>query len=220
MEVLDTKGWTKSAKLYYADILAIVPIPPKNGHTYVNTKQRYITGERTSVLLSEKQANLSKLLAEDPTIKLDIAYVKAGYGWINYIKSAQGIQKSRAHLVGKCRARMTPGVQQLANYLKYGSAEEMLIDATWLLNEQVSLYEECRREKQFTQAVRLLSDISTHVDVDAKVSNRLIVEQAVDYAALLEQADARVEDREKDRIIEHVPDAIENLLEVQHSEAS
>ena len=188
---IDTTGYTAAAKLYLEEVQRVDVIPPRNGKAYTNHKNRYVTGENSSVMLSEQQANLCKVLAEDPDIPYPLAYVKAGYAYASYFNEAGNVKRIKAHLTGMTNQKLTVPLTTFINYLKFGAAEELLIDATWLLNAQVSLYEECRREKQYTQAVRLLDNISTHVDVDAKVSNRLEIVDTVDYALLLQQADSR-----------------------------
>lgn len=189
---MNTKGYTAALKRYIGYVEALPILPPKNGSSYSQMRQRFITGENTSVLLTEKQSNLAKTLADNPDMKVEDAFIISGYAYALYFNEAGTVTRTKAHLVSNFNRRFNKDVMALSNYLKYGSAEELKIDATWLLNEQVGLYEEVRREKQYTQAIRLLDSISLHVDVDARVSNKVIVEGSVDYAALLSQASDRL----------------------------
>ncbi len=188
---IDTTNYTPAAIKYLEEIQAIEVLQPKNNNIYNPRKHRFVIGENDSVELNELQSNLCKVLANDPDIPYPDAYVKAGYSYESYFNEAGNVKRIKAHLTGMVNQKLTPTLTKFINYLKYGAAEELLIDATWLLNTQVSLFEECRREKQWTQAVRLLSDISYHVDVDARVSNRLEIESAVDYAAIIQAAESR-----------------------------
>ena len=188
---IDDSGYTPAAKRLLAEYRELSVIPPKNGQSYRNDRYRYITGENTSVTLGELQANLAKVLADEPDLPLAKAYVKAGYAYESYFNEGKNVKRIEAHLTGMCKSKMSPQLTALMHYIKYGAAEELKIDATYILNEQVSLYEECRRAKQYTQAIRLLNDLSYHVDVDSRVNNRVEIVDNIDYAALLQQADKR-----------------------------
>lgn len=213
---IDTTNYTAAAKRYLEEVEGYSILPPKNGKTYEHKKQRFIVGESDSVSLNEKQANLCKLLAENPDIEYSEAFIRSGYAYESYFNEAGNVKRIKAHLTGMTNTKLTPELVKFINYLKYGAAEELLIDATWLLNEQVSLYEQCRREKQWTQAVRLLDNISTHVDVDAKVSNRLVVEGSVDYAAILQQAEARTLTHEDTKSLPAINDT--EIVEGEYTE--
>ena len=190
---MDKKGWTPAAVRLLAEVEEIDRIPPRDMEKgYSRSSQRYITGENTSVVLSELQANLCKAIADEPDGPRWKAYVRAGYDYTSYFNEAGTRKRIKAHLTGMANQRMNPKLTSYMNYLKYGAAEELKIDATWILNESVNLFETCKSEKKYTQAIRLLESISTHVDVDAKVSNRLVVEGAVDYAAILNSAENRI----------------------------
>lgn len=191
MEIDDT-GYTPAAKRLLVEYRELDVIPPRNGNNYRTGRQRYITGENSSVSLSELQANIAKVLADEPDLAMAKAYVKAGYAYESYFNEGKNVKRIEAHLTGMCKSKMTPQVTAFMNYLKYGAAEELLIDSTYILNEQVSLYEECRRAKQYTQAIRLLNDLSYHIDVDSRVSNKVEIVDTIDYAALLQQADKRI----------------------------
>lgn len=191
LQDIDTKGYTAAAKRLVEEIQSLDVIPPKDGEFYSLKRKRYSVGDG-SVVMNELQFNLATILATDPDIPYWKAYAKAGYEVASYFNEAKNVKRIQAHLTGRCNSAITPPMQKLINYLKYGAAEELKIDATWLLNEQVNLYEECKRNKMYTQAVRLLNDISYHVDVDSRVSNKIEIEQKVDYAALLQEADSRI----------------------------
>ena len=193
----------ENAKELLLRLEQLVRIPPRNGEEYTEKPISHVLTDRT-VSLTERSSNLAKLLAEGKN-EVD-ALVMAGfnyYGAFKHRKTYSGIMKALRNI---CKNLQTEKVMALRNFLQYDAAEELSINAKWLLNEQVSLYYQCRKEKKYTQAVRLLHDISYHVDVDARVSNRIEIEQKVDYAALLNEAEGRVFD--------NVPEAHDNDVNV------
>jgi len=192
VEIEITKEWTVAAKRFLEEVRQYDIIPPKNGKDYRPEKYRYVTGENSSVMCHERQANIAKLMADYPDMLLHEVYIKAGYSYASYFNEGKTVKRIKAHLVSNCRGKSSPAVKALSHYLKHGSAETLLIDSVWLLNEQVGLYEECRRSKNYTNAVRLLNDISMHVDVDSRVSNRVELVDTIDYASLLTAADNRI----------------------------
>ena len=215
LETLDMSDYTPSAKKLVVQVRGFDIIPPKNGEKYETRKHIFVTGENSSVMLTELTVNLVKLLADKPDMPYWEAFIKAGYNVNAYFRDGRTVPRIKANLTSNCNKKMVPGAITFLAYLKHGAAEELLIDAQWVLAESVGLYEECRREKQYTQAARLLENIATHTSVDAKVSQRIQVEGVIDYAALLQQADDRLTipsvldtdiiDVEVEVVEEHVP---------------
>ena len=195
-------GYSSKYKLAYKDMSAqgkrlwdglakIDIIPPLDvDKGYTNQKYKYFLDVDTGIAYSERQINYAKILAHKPQVKHYEAMVEAGYEWKSFCYGDS--EHFKRNLIHKARTYLTENVTALVNYLKYDSALQLKIDATWLLNEQVSLYEQCRREGEYSSAVRLLNDISYHVDVDSRVSNKIEITDSIDYAALLQQADKRV----------------------------
>jgi len=64
-------------------------------------------------------------------------------------------------------------------------------DAQRVLKESIAIYESCKDLKP-TQALRALELIGKHALVDAFVSNKVVLEQKIDYASLLSEASQRV----------------------------
>ena len=186
---LDYKDLTAAGKRFYKHIDAIDIIPPLKTKGYTSQKYRYELSEDDIRWYSERQVNYARTLVRNPKDKHYEAMVAAGYEWKNLLYG--DIEHFKRNLISMARRKLSSNLTALVNYLKYDSALELKIDATWLLNEQVSMYEECRREGQYNAAVRLLNDISYHVDVDSRVSNKIEISDNIDYAALLQQADAR-----------------------------
>lgn len=208
LQTINTKGYTDAAKRLVKEVENLSIIPPKNGVDYSRSKHRFITGENSSVDLEEKTVNLVQLLANDPDLPYWQAFIMAGFAYASYFNEAGNVKRIKAHLTGMCNTRMTPKATAFLNYLKYGAAEELFVDAQWVLAESVNLYEECRREGMYTQAARLLENIATHVDVDAKVSNKVVIESSVDYAAILQQAEKRMIMVEEATTLESGPDHV------------
>jgi len=218
---VDTLNGKKTpAYVRYVNELHTLPSKlPNNGEKFRQTYYRYVTGDNRSVTLNELQLNLAMVIAAEPERKADELYYMAGYNIESYMNEADSVKRLKAHLVGSYNAKKNTKVTEYANYLKYGSGEKLLIDATYILNEQVNLYEECRREKQFTTAARLLDNLAMHVDVDAKISNRVVVEGAVDYAALLDTAAGRVL-YEQPKLIETTTEEVETLVALSDAASS
>lgn len=145
------------------------------------------------VALTYRQFELAKHLSNnmDPLE----AYVRSGYSWLNRFsdKNRRNVNNIRKNLLEDFKRICLPKVTKMCNFLKKGPVEELHIDKVWLLNEQVTLYNITKSEKQYTTAARLLEQIATHVDVDAKATNRVSVESNVDYAAILAEAKRRTE---------------------------
>jgi len=167
-------------------------IPPRNGKKYSESGYTHSIGNSETVQLTERQGNLAKCLGEgDDDVT---ALVRSGFNWFGAFKhrrTASGVRKALRNI---SRNLQTPKVLSLKHYLQYDPAKEMHIDAQWLLNEQVELYKICKEEKKYTQAAKILNDISYHVDVDARATNKISVENAVDYAKVLSEAEERVID--------------------------
>ena len=142
--------------------------------------------------MNELQFNLALSLYKYPEKTVEEVFVIAGYNISSYWRESDSLKRFRAHLVSNFKAKKNEKVTTLLHSLQHDGAEELLIDAKWMLNEMVTLYEQTKREKKYTQAIRLLDSISMHVDVDSKVSSRLVVEGAIDYAQLLEDASSRL----------------------------
>ena len=143
------------------------------------------------VVLSNKQFALATHLSND--VEPLEAYVRAGYNWINRFsdKNRRNANNIKKNLLEDFKRMCLPKVTKICNYLKKGPLEELRIDKTWVLNEQVTLYNITKAEKQYTTAARLLDQIASHVDVDAKATNKVSIESNVDYATILAEAKKR-----------------------------
>lgn len=169
-------------------------IPPKNGKGYTLNRIKYNLEDGDVIELSERQMNLAKVSSEGYDAYKYQMLVRAGYSpYAVFAKEGNWkyIKNIKQELTSKYDLYKTEAIDKMINHLRYNGAIELHLDAKWLLNEQVDLYSECRRNKMYTQAVRLLHDISYHIDIDARVSNKLEVTEKVDYAALLNNAEAR-----------------------------
>lgn len=194
-ESLDRSQMNKYAKGYLEHLESLEVIPPANGKDYTNRKVRYNLENDITVRLSERQFNLAKLSSEGYGRTYDEILIMAGYS--PYAVFAKpGNQKfaaeAKKELISKYKYYKVDSVDKMINHLRYNGAAELQIDKEWLLNEQVQLYTECRIAKKYTQAARLLHDISYHVDVDARVSTKPDVTDVLDYAALLTAATKRM----------------------------
>lgn len=168
---------------------------PKNGEGYSNHKIRYNIEDDITIRLTERQLNLANLSAKGYDNAKYELFVKAGYNFYAVFAKEgnwNNVKQIKQELTSKYDVAKTDTISQMINHLRYNGAVELHIDAKWLLNEQVDMYTECRRAKMYTQAVRLLHDISYHVDVDARVSTKLEIETSIDYAAMLAAADNRI----------------------------
>jgi len=189
---VNTVGLQEAVRVYYKRLSALEILPPKNPEKgYGNANCSYTIGEGKKVRLSERQLNLAKLLASNPKMKAVDAYVIAGYSYKRPFNKYRSIERIRKDLASKFRTTMTKNVTAFLNYLKQDLTAELAIDAAWVLNESVSLYEETRRNGNYTNAVRLLHEIAMHVDVDSRVSTKIEVKQTIDYAGLLQEAALR-----------------------------
>ena len=195
-ETFSNPKLNRESQNYLNELLSLYVIPPRSGKNYTTKKHYYmINNERIG--FTEKQLNLATLLVEGK-LSYDRAYVKAGYDFLSHF-AAPCVEKCMTRslytkkLTEEVKAKLTPSFNLLLSYLKKYSLEKMSIDAQWLLNEQVNLYLECRREKSYTNAARILNDIASHVDVNAKASSKVEIESSVDYAAVLSEAHKRVE---------------------------
>ena len=176
--------------------------------------------KRTRILLddkveifSDKQQELAKLIAQGfPAWE---AVVRAGYAWRPWFResSCNNATKIKDSLISHFKVKAVPKVNKLANKLKEYSIEQLGIDKTWLLNEQVNLYYITKNEKQYTVAARLLDNIATHVDVDAKASNKVTIEHEVDYSKILNEAKKRLEFVSAPEITKEEPKLVETIIE-------
>jgi len=188
----DPVGMEEAVRVLYKKLSALEILLPKNPEKgYGNANCAYTVGEGRKVRLSERQVNLAKLLASNPKMKAVDAFVIAGYAYKRAFYKYKTIRNIRDDLAHKFRTAMSKNVTTFLNYLKQDLTAELAIDAAWVLNESVSLYEETRRNGNYTQAVRLLHDIAMHVDVDARVSSKIEITQTIDYASLLQEAALR-----------------------------
>lgn len=189
------EGITGKLATYLKHLDSIPVLLPANGKRYSGANNSYHVGGGRLVRISEKQANLARIMATDPKISAADAIVKAGYGLrkdtTDAITNDTKISQLRSNFQTKYSQAMSTSTVAYMNTLKANNLEIMGIDKDWVLGQQVALFEEVKREGEYSQAVRLLHDIAQHVDVDAMASNKISVEQTVDYAALLNQADNR-----------------------------
>lgn len=180
---------------YYEDLTKIKVIPPRDReHGYSDNYHYYIINDER-IGFNEKQLNFATVLATTD-LTSDEAFIKAGYNWVYiFAYNKHLIQKHKltmSHLRSNLRAEAdkarTPKMNALINYLKKYSLEKIVIDAAWLLNEQVNLYMEAKNSKVFSVAAKVLNDISYHIDVDARAANKVEIENTVDYAKVLNEA--------------------------------
>jgi len=182
-------------KEYYQRLCNIKVIPPRNRNSGYSDNLNYYIINDERVGFNERQLNYATILATTD-LTLDEAYVKAGYSWVYVFAYNKHIIKGDkltvSHLRSNIRAEAdkakTPRMTALVNYLKRYSLEKIVIDATWLLNEQVNLYMESRKAKSFGVAAKVLNDISHHIDVDARAANKVEIDNTVDYAKILNEA--------------------------------
>jgi len=203
---IDTTGYTNAAKRLVKEVEGWTIIPPRNGVEYRQQQHIYKVGEKeeATTYLSELQFNLAKLHSTHPDWPPHKLYICAGYSYGCLFNEGGNVKRIKAQLTSNYNQKMIPKVRAFANYLKYGAAEQLLIDATWVLHESVGLYEECRKGKHYTQAVRLLDNIAGHVDVNAKATNKVELVDTINYSALLSVANERVLGQLEEDVIEGV----------------
>ena len=198
-----------------AELEGLDQIAPRDGVQYSDNRTSYKMDDDSLIRLTEKQLNLAQISSEGYGLsKYKMLHI-AGYSIYSvFVKKGNwnNTKQIRQELTSKYDYYNVEVVQAMTNHLRYNSAVELKLDAKWLLAEQVDLYSECRRKNLHTQAVRLLHDISYHIDIDARVSNKLEIESTVDYAALLQQADARIIDITPSPVL--LP-ALEDTVEVE-----
>jgi len=179
--------------LQYLDSLPVML--PANGKGYIGADKSYHIGGGRLVRITEKQANLATIMATDSSITSLEATVKAGYSLqdrtIDAITNKTPVSKLQANFSTRYAQAMTNSAVAYMNVIKQNNLEALSIDKDWVLGQQVALFEEVKREKNYTAAVRLLHDIAQHTDIDALATNKISVEQTIDYAAILSQADNR-----------------------------
>ena len=191
---IDRSVLSHSVLKLLAELEALDVIPPKNGTGYTLNRIKYNLEDGDVIELSERQMNLAKVSSEGYDAYKYQMMVIAGYSpYAVFAKKGNWDypKNIKQELSSKYDYYKVESIDKMINHLRYNGAIELHLDAKWLLNEQVDLYSECRRQKMYTQAVRLLHDISYHIDIDARVSNKLEVSEKIDYAALLNSADAR-----------------------------
>jgi len=184
-----------NVKKFLTHIEQLDVIPPANGENYIGNNNQYHVGEGEVVRLNEKQVNLATIMANEPnTTEID-AIVRAGYtlqpSTIAKMDSTTPLARIKNNFRQKFRNAYVANVQKLQHFIQRDAAKTLGLDAAWVLGQQVALFEECKRAKNYTNAVRLLDSISMHVTIDSRVSNRLEITDTVDYASLLSQADNR-----------------------------
>ena len=147
-----------------------------------------------------RQYNLGVLLGQG--VEPIEAYVRAGYSWWNRFSDVnrKNFNNIKRNILEDFKRMCIPKVTALANSIKKNTVEQIAIDKVWLLNEQVTLYNITKTEKQYNTAARLLEQIATHVDVDAKASNKVTIEHEVDYSKILNEAKKRLEFTKQDTL--------------------
>ena len=174
-------------------------------------KTRYSVGKDASVALTKQQYNMVQTMHMHPEYDMDEVFVAAGYKWKeNISNNFIEIRSAKRKMLEYGTSRLTPAMTTLLVYLKKGMSEEIKLDAQWILHESVSLLEAAKRAKNFSVAARILDNLGTHIDIDSKVSNKLVVEGAVDYAALLAEAGDRV-------VLEEIVDVELEVLKLSDS---
>ena len=191
---IDRSKLSKYVLAFLVKLESLDVIPPTNGEGYRAGRVKYTLEDDKQVAITERQLNLAKVSSEGYDKSKFELFVIAGYSpYAVFVKEGNwnNVTQIKQELTSKYDTAMTNSISKMINHLRYNGAIELQIDAKWLLAEQVDMYTECRRNKMYTQAVRLLHDISYHVDVDARVSNKIEIDASVDYAALLIAADNR-----------------------------
>lgn len=200
------RGMRTDVKKFLAHLDSIKVLPPDNGNKYILDTVLHV-GEGEVVRISEKARNLAVIRATEKLTRID-AVVKAGYTLGHRAMESLGPNTKLTAIKDNLRTRFTNSytvkVQKLQHFIERDACKALGIDAAWVLGHQVALFEDCRAKGDRTNAVRLLNDISYHVEVDSRVSNKLQIDTAVDYAELLSQANDRLE--APGLIIEHIPE--------------
>jgi len=181
----------KSNLIDYIARMDKLEVRPVDSSVYAKT--RYSVGKDASVALTKQQYNIVMNMHLHPAMTMDEVYVASGYKWKenisrNFIDSKSAKRKMTEY----GNSKVTPAMSQLLVYLKKGISEEIKLDAQWILHESVSLLEAAKRAKNFSVAARILDNLASHREIDSNISNKIIVENAVDYASMLEDASRRV----------------------------
>jgi len=186
-------GLNRGVKKFLAKVDAIEVIPPDNGVSYLLDTIMHV-GEGEVVRISERGRNLAVIMATENLIQMD-AIVRAGYRLQPQTIKSFGPKTKLAVIKNTFRQKFvqsyTIKIQKLQHFIERDACKAIGIDAAWVLGKQVELFELCKAKGDNTNAVRLLNDISYHTEVDSRVSNRVVVEHQLDYAALLQEADQR-----------------------------
>ena len=131
--------------------------------------------------------------------------------WYNYLKKNLTLDmktsKGRVSVKGaiftlreRANDKITPTMTLYMQKVKHVSKKDVA-DAKWVLTRAMEVYEDCRSDGNHTQAIKALEVIGKHIDVDAFVSNRVLVENTVDYAAILSSANNRAIEAPKDPVV-------------------
>lgn len=199
LEELKIAEMPTNIKKYFMHLHTLPVTPPKNGKQHSPHHTRWHSGfdeigNPQFAQLNEYQTNFASLLSTGK-FPIEDCWVMAGYAWMFTFKhwEDETLSQIKKNVYGNAKDRQTVAVTRYINYLKKNPAQQLIVDAAWVLNEQVKLYEETKAEKEYQVAARVLNDIAGHVHVDAKARTKLEVESTVDYAALLNEANGRLE---------------------------
>ena len=204
----------RGVKKFLAHVASIEVIPPDNGEAYSPKDYIMHVGDGEVVRIVERQRNLAVIMATEKLTYID-CIVKAGYELVhNYNYENKTLLQVKNSFRQRFKAAYIVKVQKLQHFMENNAAKAIGIDPAWVLGQQVALFEICKRKGDHTNAVRLLNEISYHVDVDSRVSNKITVDTTVDYAALLQQANERTIMIEDDSIIELPSPALSSPLPI------
>ena len=179
-------------EIYAKHILGLHVTPPKEPSKGYRAKPQFFKlPDGTTEYFTERQLNLATHMAAG--VPLDDAYVMSGYKVLSHLKHVEAKKMDvRKHILSKAGRVFVPSVMALSNAIQTNTIDKLVVDATWLLNAQINLYLKAEAIGQLATAARVLNDIASHIDVDAKATNKLSIDDSVDYAAVLNKATKRI----------------------------
>ena len=179
---------TKATKAFYLKVINTKVVTNPNEtreHSYYIDDKVYKLTYRLHYLLVE----------EINGVEPWFSFVASGYSLLNAKHHLNNFEKIQPwHIKRALESRVKqklsgPNTQAYKAALIKGAKMDKW-DAQRVLKEAVAVYESTKDDKP-TQALRALELIGKHVLVDAFVSNRVIVENKLDYATLLQEASSR-----------------------------
>lgn len=202
------------AKEFYTSLLHIQPKVDIS-----NTRNTYNINGQEFQLGQAKNFACHSILRGD---KSWVTLIESGYSWL-FIKRSlarehNGILISVRMIIKEFNAHLELKLNQSPVMREYMEAiKEQTKDIIWTakkhLEESIYMYESLKDDKP-TQALRALEQIGRNKLVDAFASNKVVVENKIDYAALLEDAGNRALPKAHTRALPEPKVLNDSVLEV------